>query len=62
MDTVLNEGEGLREAREVWAARNPAGRMGIPDELGGVVVLLCSRAGSYFNGSDLVVDGGGIVF
>ncbi|KAK1493261.1 short chain dehydrogenase [Colletotrichum tamarilloi] len=62
MDTVLNEGEGLREAREVWAGRNPTGRMGLPEELGGVVVMLCSRAGSYFNGSDLVVDGGGVVF
>ncbi|KZL66907.1 short-chain dehydrogenase/reductase family [Colletotrichum tofieldiae] len=60
MDTVLNEGEGLREAREVWAGRNPAGRMGMPEEVGGVVVMLCSRAGSYFNGSDLVVDGGGV--
>ncbi|OHE96310.1 short chain dehydrogenase [Colletotrichum orchidophilum] len=62
MDTVLNEGEGLREAREVWAGRNPAGRMGLPEEVAGVVVMLCSRAGSYFNGSDLVVDGGGVVF
>ncbi|GKT49566.1 putative NADP-dependent oxidoreductase YfmJ [Colletotrichum spaethianum] len=62
MDTVLNEGEGLREARDIWAARNPAGRMGMPEEVAGVVVMLCSRAGSYFNGSDLVVDGGGIVF
>ncbi|WYZ35744.1 hypothetical protein EsH8_X_000391 [Colletotrichum jinshuiense] len=62
MDTVLNEGDGLAEARAVWADRNPAGRMGLPEEVAGVVVMLCSRAGSYFNGADLVVDGGGIVF
>ncbi|KAK1963919.1 short chain dehydrogenase [Colletotrichum sublineola] len=62
VDTVLNEGEGLAEARAVWADRNPMGRMAMPEEIAGVVVMLCSHAGSYFNGSDLVVDGGGIVF
>ncbi|KAK7408541.1 hypothetical protein QQX98_009302 [Neonectria punicea] len=62
MDTVLNEGDGLAEARKVWQERNPAGRMGIPEELTGAVVMLLSRAGSYINGADIVVDGGGIVF
>jgi NAD(P)-dependent dehydrogenase (short-subunit alcohol dehydrogenase family) len=62
MDTILNEGEGLADARRSWAERNPSGRMGMPEELSGVVVLLCSKAGSYINGSDMVVDGGGIVF
>lgn len=62
MDTILNEGEGLADARRSWAERNPSGRMGMPEELSGMVVLLCSRAGSYINGSDMVVDGGGIVF
>ncbi|KAK7424839.1 hypothetical protein QQZ08_008469 [Neonectria magnoliae] len=62
MDTILNEGDGLAEARKVWQERNPSGRMGIPEELTGVVVMLLSRAGSYINGADIVVDGGGIVF
>ncbi|KAF5720856.1 gluconate 5-dehydrogenase [Fusarium globosum] len=62
MDTILNEGEGLAEARRSWAERNPSGRMGMPEELSGMVVLLCSKAGSFINGSDIVVDGGGIVF
>ncbi|MCJ1316727.1 hypothetical protein MMC15_002048 [Xylographa vitiligo] len=57
MDTILNEGAGLEEARNIWASRNPMGRMGSPQELTGPVVLLCSRAGSYFNGADLVMDG-----
>ncbi|KEQ73209.1 NAD(P)-binding protein [Aureobasidium namibiae CBS 147.97] len=62
MDTVLNEGDGLEEARNIWAGRNPMGRMGAVGELDGVVVLLCSRAGSYVNGADFVVDGGATVF
>lgn len=62
MDTILNEGDGLAEARRIWAERNPTGRMGAPSELTGAVVLLSSQAGTYMNGADLVVDGGGIVF
>ncbi|GAP83878.1 putative short chain dehydrogenase reductase family [Rosellinia necatrix] len=62
MDTVLNEGENLNKNRQIWASRNPSGRMGSPSELTGVVVLLASASGSYINGTDIVVDGGGIVF
>lgn len=62
MDTILNEGEGLSEARGMWKERNPMGRMGSPSEIEGAVVLLASQAGSYMNGTDIVVDGGGIVF
>ncbi|KAH7912196.1 hypothetical protein BJ138DRAFT_1134902 [Hygrophoropsis aurantiaca] len=62
MDTILNEGVGLEEARNMWTSKNPMGRMGDPSELTGVVILLCSRAGKYINGADIVVDGGGSVF
>lgn len=61
MDTVLNEGDGIAEHRRIWAERNPSGRMGSPSELTGTIVLLASSAGTYINGSDIVVDGGGIV-
>ncbi|KAJ5092948.1 oxidoreductase [Penicillium angulare] len=61
MDTILNEGDGIAEHRRIWAERNPTGRMGSPSELTGTIVLLSSSAGSYINGSDIVVDGGGIV-
>lgn len=61
MDTILNEGDGIAAHRQIWAERNPSGRMGSPSELTGTVVLLASSAGSYINGSDIVVDGGGIV-
>ena len=58
MDTVLNAGEGLEDCRRVWRESNPMGRMGMPEELTGVVVLLASRAGSYVTGADFRVDGG----
>lgn len=62
MDTVANEGMGLDSARNIWLSRNPMRRMGQPDELAGAVVLLASRAGSYINGADIVVDGGQTLF
>lgn len=58
MNTILNEGDGLEKCRKIWNGRNPMGRMGEPSELAGVVVLLCSKAGSYINGADILVDGG----
>ncbi|KAJ5720982.1 oxidoreductase [Penicillium malachiteum] len=61
MDTILNEGDGIAEHRRIWAERNPTGRMGSPSELTGTIVLLASSAGSYINGSDIVIDGGAIV-
>jgi sorbose reductase len=57
MDTILNEGDALETARGMWKARTPMGRMGKPDELNGVAILLCSAAGSYITGSDIKVDG-----
>jgi NAD(P)-dependent dehydrogenase (short-subunit alcohol dehydrogenase family) len=62
MDTILNEGEGLTRARDMWNKRNPMGRMGHPWELTGPLVLLCSNAGRYINGTDIIVDGGAMVF
>lgn len=62
VDTILNEGDGIAEHRKIWAERNPSGRMGVSCELTGAVVLLASSAGTYMNGTDIVVDGGAIVF
>lgn len=62
MDTILNEGAGLEEHRQAWKGRIPFGRMGQPEELTGVIVLLASQAGSYITGADILVDGGLTIF
>lgn len=46
------------EARAKVEAVIPMGRFGQPDDCVGAVLLLCSDAGSYITGSDIVVDGG----
>ena len=39
-------------------ARYPLRRLGEPDDIAGVAVMLASRAGSFLTGQTLVVDGG----
>src|SRR3979411_2546171 len=40
-------------------ASNPMGRIGVPDEVAGVVAFLVSDAASYVNGEVIAIDGGG---
>ena len=41
-----------------WVSRIPAGRMGEPTDLDGLVLLLASTSSSYLTGQTLVIDGG----
>ncbi len=48
----------LPELVERLSQRVPMGRLGRPEELKGVVVLLASDAASYITGQNILVDGG----
>lgn len=41
-----------------WVSKIPAGRMGDPADLDGLLLLLASSASSYLTGQTLVIDGG----
>ena len=36
----------------------PLGRIGTPEELKGIMLLLASEAGNYITGQNMIVDGG----
>ena len=36
----------------------PAGRVGTPDEVGAVAALIMGPEGTFFSGSDILMDGG----
>ena len=49
--------ESNPELAERWREMIPAGRMGEPQDLDGLVVFLCSKASEYIVGQSIVIDG-----
>jgi NAD(P)-dependent dehydrogenase (short-subunit alcohol dehydrogenase family) len=52
------QGVDMPEFIERLEQRVPMGRMGRPEELKGLIVLLASDAGAYLTGQNILVDGG----
>jgi NAD(P)-dependent dehydrogenase (short-subunit alcohol dehydrogenase family) len=44
--------------QQLLESENPRRRLGVPDDIAGVMVYLSSRAGSYVNGQYIALDGG----
>jgi NAD(P)-dependent dehydrogenase (short-subunit alcohol dehydrogenase family) len=58
-DTYRNREQFKTDAdRERLGKRLPAGRIGRPEDVAGLTLLLCSEAGSYITGQSIHVDGG----
>ncbi|KAF8171493.1 hypothetical protein BJ912DRAFT_995645 [Pholiota molesta] len=62
IDTRMSQHPAAAPARDAWKERTPLGRPGVPAEIAGPVVMLCSPAGRFMTGSDVLIDGGGHVF
>ncbi|KAI6919854.1 gluconate 5-dehydrogenase, partial [Hortaea werneckii] len=51
----------LTGGAQALADANPNKRLGVPEDIAGTIVYLCSRAGSHVNGGHIVLDGGALV-
>ena len=46
------------ELTQFFLSRIPVGRWGRPEEVAQLAVFLCSEAGGFITGTDIVIDGG----
>jgi 2-keto-3-deoxy-L-fuconate dehydrogenase len=58
MDRVARLAPDPEQARKEFAARQPMGRMGRPEEIAAAIEFLASGRASFITGTTLLVDGG----
>lgn len=62
IETPMTEQLRLDEAMMAkWLADIPRGRLGLPQDVAGLVLFLCSEAASYVTGQAINVDGGKVM-
>jgi NAD(P)-dependent dehydrogenase (short-subunit alcohol dehydrogenase family) len=54
----LSESDGSMASRQAMIARQPLGRLGRPEEIAEVAVLLAADEAKFMTGADIVIDGG----
>ena len=50
--------EIVEEAKKLWAAKHPLGRVASPEEVARAILFLASEEASFITGVALPVDGG----
>ena len=60
VETDFNNGgnRDIPERKKILASMNALGRVGLPEDIGGVIAFLCSKDGSWINGQRIEVSGG----
>ena len=60
VETDFNNGgnRDVPERKKILASMNALGRVGLPEDIGGVIAFLCSKDGSWINGQRIEVSGG----
>ena len=48
----------MSEAKDFISSNTALGRIGKPDDIGGVIAFLCTDAASFINGATIPIDGG----
>jgi NAD(P)-dependent dehydrogenase (short-subunit alcohol dehydrogenase family) len=60
VETDFNNGgnRDIPERKKILASMNALGRVGLPEDIGGVIAFLCSKDGGWINGQRIEVSGG----
>ena len=52
---------GIQAAGEQLKKAHPMGRVGAPEDIGGLALFLCSPAGKHISGALIPIDGGALI-